>query len=80
MRTFTNSIRLIAVQAGIEDETGGVDHLSLYNSDPKLKPAQVLPKDAVFAIKEPYYKALLAGGYVVRIGKPLLNVTEKRLS
>lgn len=71
VRTFTDSIRLVSIQAGIEDEVGEVDHLALYNGDPALKPAQIMPKDTIFAIKEPFYKASASGGYIVRVGKSM---------
>lgn len=69
VRIFTNAIHLVSVQAGIEDEVDAVDHLALYNGDPKLKPGQALPKGAIFAIKEPFYKVPASGGYLVRVGE-----------
>lgn len=69
VRAFTQAKRVLSVQVGIEDELGDVDHLALYNGDPKLTPTEVLAKDAVFAVKEPHYKAAASGGYIVRVGK-----------
>lgn len=80
VRTFTKSQRLVSVQAGIEDELGDVDTLALYNADPKTKPNQVLPKDTVYAIKEPFYKASAGGGYLVRIGKSSNQSTHSSCS
>lgn len=69
MRVFTEPVRYVSVQAGVEDEAGEVDQLAVYNNDPKLKAPQMLPKGAVFAIKEPLYKTSSSGGYLVRVGK-----------
>lgn len=69
VRIFTPAKRIVSVQAGIEDEDEDVDHIGLYNADPKLKAEQILPKDAVFAVKEPYYKPSASGGYMVRVGE-----------
>lgn len=69
VRTFTHAIHLVSVQAGVEDEAGDVDHLALYNCDPTLQPAQVMPQDTIYAVKEPFYKVSAAGEYIVRVGK-----------
>lgn len=70
VRTFGTARRIQSVQNAIEDGKGNVDRLALYNGDPKLDRNAVLPKGAIFAIKEPFYKATVDGGYIVRVDHP----------
>lgn len=74
IRSFTEAIHLVSIQFGVEDEFGYVDHLALYNGDPKAKPAQIFPKNAVLAVKEPCDKASAAGGFLIRAG--MFDVSE----
>lgn len=54
----------------IEDQNLEVDQLAVYNRNQNSSPTTVLPKGAVFAIKEPYYKAAATGGYIVCVDHP----------
>jgi tetratricopeptide (TPR) repeat protein len=54
----------------VEDGDGNVDLLAVYNFDPLLKPHQVLPKNTILAIKEPYYESFVGGGVGIRIDHP----------
>lgn len=65
---FTKSVRYASVQSGVEDEVGEADFVALYNTDPRLKAKKALPKDAIFAIKEPFYKTASDGRPHIRIG------------
>lgn len=69
VRRLTSAVRITSVPAGIEDDAGEVGNVALYNADPKMKAAQVMPKGTVFAMKEPLFKAGSSGGYIVRVGK-----------
>ncbi|KAK4543021.1 hypothetical protein LTR36_006019 [Oleoguttula mirabilis] len=70
VRTFGHPIRLSSVQNVIEDEHGDVDKLAVYNVDPTLDPEKLLPKGAIFAIKEPFYKTTADGGVSLRVDHP----------
>lgn len=62
--------RVQAVQNVVEDEKGNVERLGLYNTDPGLVPEFSLPKGAIIAVREPFYKATMDGGYTVRVDHP----------
>ncbi|KJX98290.1 TPR domain-containing protein [Zymoseptoria brevis] len=70
VKTFGVPKRFQAVQNAVEDDVGSVDRLSVYNFEPLLTPNEVLPRDVVFAVKEPYYKATADGGVSLRIDHP----------
>lgn len=53
--------------AGIEDVKGNVTMVLLHNTDPSLKKEDILPKDLVLAIKEPYFEMLTNGMYGIVI-------------
>jgi hypothetical protein len=59
-----------SVQNAVEDKNFDVDQLAVYNADPKATPEHVLPKGAIFAIKEPFYKTAASGGYLLRVDHP----------
>ncbi|KAK3723646.1 hypothetical protein LTR37_001527 [Vermiconidia calcicola] len=70
VRTFDHPLRHVATQNIVEDKEGNVGRLSVYNLDPSMPPKTILPKGAIFTIKEPYYKATADGGYSVRVDHP----------
>ncbi|KAK5116852.1 hypothetical protein LTR85_009112 [Meristemomyces frigidus] len=70
VRTFGEPVRVSGLQIAVEDQDGDVDRLSVYNVDPLLEPEQLLPNEAVFAIKEPYYKTTADGGASIRVDHP----------
>ncbi|KAK3723912.1 hypothetical protein LTR37_001396 [Vermiconidia calcicola] len=70
VRTFDHPLRHVATQNIVEDKEVNVDRLSVYNLDPSMPPETILPKGAIFAIKQPYYKATADGGYSVRVDHP----------
>lgn len=77
-RVFGSPYRLQAVQGAIVDAAGNVDRVAVYNFEIGLKPEQVLPKHAILAIKQPYYKVTLDGGVIIRVDHPsdLLVLSE----
>ncbi|KAK5682701.1 hypothetical protein LTS10_005831 [Elasticomyces elasticus] len=70
LRTFGLPQRIQAVQNAVEDAKGNVERLGLYNTDPKLTPEQSLPRGVVIAVREPFYKATMDGGYTIRVDHP----------
>ncbi|KAL1851355.1 hypothetical protein Daus18300_012601 [Diaporthe australafricana] len=70
VKTFCDPIRLSSIQNAIEDVRGDVDRISIYNLPSTTSLARVLPKGAIVAVKEPYYKATADGGVMVRVDHP----------
>lgn len=69
-RTFCEPVRICAIQNAIEDSTGSVNRLSIYNLPSTTPIDMVLPKGAVVAVKEPYLEATADGGVMVRVDHP----------
>ena len=44
--------------------------MAIYNTESSTKDEELLPEDAIFAIKEPYYEVNGEGGYSLRIDHP----------
>jgi tetratricopeptide (TPR) repeat protein len=82
-RTIDTPIRLAAVQTIIEDETGDAERLAVYNSDPNIKAEALLPENALFAIKEPFYWFTGKGSCNLRVDHPSdlvpLNPLDSRI-
>ncbi len=70
VRTFSRPKLMSSVMSLIEDSKLDVDQIAVYNEDPKANFEHILPKDTVFAVKEPYYKKAANGGYLVRVDHP----------
>lgn len=70
VRTFTPAVRVTSVQTAIEDGNLDVNQMCVCNVDLDARAADVLPKGAIFAIKEPYYISGPENGYIVRIDHP----------
>ncbi|KAK0934192.1 hypothetical protein LTR29_014241 [Friedmanniomyces endolithicus] len=70
LRTIGHPTRILAVQNAVEDQSGGVDRLAVYNTHPTTPIEQILPKHALFALREPFYKATVDGGYTIRVDHP----------
>ncbi|KAK5723704.1 hypothetical protein LTR15_005403 [Elasticomyces elasticus] len=70
LRTFGLPQRIQAVQNAVENAEGNVERLALYNTDPKHTPEQSLPRGVVIAVREPFYKATMDGGYTIRVDHP----------
>lgn len=69
-KTFCEPVRISAIQNAIEDIMGSVNRLSIYNLPTATPIDMVLPKGAVVAVKEPYFKATAEGGVMVRVDHP----------
>jgi len=70
LRTFGHPSRIQAVQNAVEDANGNVDRVAVYNTDTGITPERLLPKGAVLAVKEPFYKTTADGGYSLRVDHP----------
>ena len=70
LRAFGHPQRMTGVQNAVEDENGNVDRIGLYNFDTSLTPERILGRGAVIAVKEPYYKVTVDGGYTIRVDHP----------
>ena len=70
VRTIESAIRDAAVQNIIQDETGTVQRLALYNTDAAVNAEEILPTDALFAIKEPYFAVNANNGCSIRVDHP----------
>lgn len=70
VRTFGTARRNVGVENAIEDIHGNVDRISIYNLPLSYSAQQLLPKQCVIAVKEPYYEATADGGYAVRVDHP----------
>jgi tetratricopeptide (TPR) repeat protein len=69
LRGIDEPVRSAAVQTIVEDSSGDVERLAVYNCPANWKPEDYLPDEAVFAVKEPYYEQ--AGqGSCVRVDHP----------
>lgn len=70
VKTFCEPIRISSIQNAVEDIQGAVDRLSVYNLPSASPMHRVLPKGAIVAVKEPYFKSTADGGVVVRVDHP----------
>lgn len=70
VKTFCEPVRISAIQNAIEDMEGSVDRLSIYNLPSAIPIDKVIPKGAIVAVKEPYFKATADGGAMVRVDHP----------
>ncbi|KAI7541229.1 hypothetical protein KC331_g8702 [Hortaea werneckii] len=57
------------VESDVEDEFGSAAQLAIYNTDRLLRADELLPTDAVFAVKEPYCE-VTADGACLRVDHP----------
>lgn len=58
------------MQTIVQDDTGATERLALYNTDASTNEEELLPKNAIFAVKEPYYTATAEGSCSLRIDHP----------
>ncbi|KAK7700105.1 hypothetical protein SLS64_011123 [Diaporthe eres] len=70
VKTFCVPIRISSIQNAVEDIQGAVERLSIYNLPSASLLNNVLPKGAIVAVKEPYFKATADGGVMVRVDHP----------
>ncbi|KAI2607178.1 uncharacterized protein GGS25DRAFT_321472 [Hypoxylon fragiforme] len=70
LRTFTNAKFDRYLCAGVEDSSASVDCILLHNTDPFLRPNQILPKGIVIAVKEPCYRVYPNGMHAIVVEHP----------
>ncbi|KAK2627525.1 hypothetical protein QTJ16_003491 [Diplocarpon rosae] len=72
LRLFVPPLSITAVITLAEDETGDAVKISLYQQETAdvRKSPEVLPKDTVILLKEPYFKIVGDGGYGLRVDHP----------
>lgn len=70
VRAFGHPVQFQAVQNAVEDEKRNVERLSVQFADEGLEAEDVLPRDSVFAIKEPYYKMTVDGFPAIMVDHP----------
>ena len=71
-RTIEMPYRLNSIMSIVEDETGRISLLALYNYTKHItdNPDPYLPVNTILAIKEPYFKATSNGGAMIRCDSP----------
>lgn len=70
VRAIDTALRVAAVHSIVQDNTGIADRLALYNTDVAARAEDLLPEDAILAIKEPYYMAYANRSYSLRVDHP----------
>lgn len=70
VRTIDTALRVAAVHSIVQDATGTAERFALYNTDVAAGAEEVLPEDAIFAIKEPYYMVNANKSYSLRVDHP----------
>lgn len=70
VRTIDTALRVTAVHSIIQDETGATERLALYNTNVAAQVDEILPEDAILAIKEPYYSASANSINSLRVDHP----------
>ncbi len=69
-RIIDTALRVAAVHSIVQDDMGAAERLALYNTDVAIKAEELLPEDAILAIKEPYYVANPNRSYSLRVDHP----------
>ncbi|KAI7109580.1 hypothetical protein KC340_g404 [Hortaea werneckii] len=69
VRTIAHPKSSGGVESTVEDEFGSAARLAIYKTDRLLKADELLPTDAVFALKEPYLGVTI-GGACLRVDHP----------
>ncbi|KAK0100838.1 hypothetical protein ONS95_007285 [Cadophora gregata] len=72
LRLFVTPVRLTGIISLAEDEAGDALTFSLYQQENEdVRPAaDILEKDSVLLLKEPYFKCVGDGGYGLRVDHP----------
>lgn len=72
VKTFCepNAFTTCSILNAIEDGNGDVDRVDLRYIAFVESPERIMPKNAILAIKEPYYKSAFDGGTLVRVDQP----------
>lgn len=67
VHAIDTAIRVAAVHTIVQDNTGTADRLALYNTDIAARAEDLIPEDAIFAIKEPYYVVNANRSFTIRV-------------
>lgn len=70
VRTFGHALRHVEIRNAVEDTQGNVDRLGVLFHPPASTTRQILPKNAIFAVKEPYYTYETEGITIIRVFHP----------
>lgn len=71
VRTASHPLHVLChIQSLVEDGSGDVERVALYNQIETVALEQVLPNNCVFAIKEPFYTSTADGVDAIRIDHP----------
>ncbi|KAH7407333.1 hypothetical protein BKA64DRAFT_705742 [Cadophora sp. MPI-SDFR-AT-0126] len=72
LRLFVSPVRLTGIISLAEDEAGDAVTFSLYQQEGEdVRPAaEILKKDSILLLKEPYFKCVGDGGYGLRVDHP----------
>ncbi|KAK3723647.1 hypothetical protein LTR37_001528 [Vermiconidia calcicola] len=70
VRIIGDAVRHLGVHSIAQDAAGDVGQICLHFQDPHASSGLVLPYDALFAIKEPYYHVADGDNYCIRVDHP----------
>lgn len=70
VRAFCDAVRVECFANAVEDVNGEVERVAVFNVSINVSPQSLLPKGAILAIKEPFYRRASDGGVVIRIDHP----------
>lgn len=70
LRTIAPPVELSAIVTVVEDETGEVDRLTIYNFDAGTSLDEQLPKGSYVAVKEPYFRTSNDRHCTIRVDHP----------
>lgn len=70
VKTFCEPKRMASIMNAVEDQNGDVERVALYHVPINKSMDKYLPKNAVVAVKEPYYTSTMDGGVLIRIDHP----------
>lgn len=70
VKTFCEPMRIASIINAVQDQNGDVDRIALHNFPINIHVNGTIPKDAIFAVKEPYYTLTIDGRVIIRIDHP----------
>lgn len=70
VRTADDGVKAAAVRTIVEDESGDVERLAVYNVYSSPEAADLLSDGCIFAIKEPFFEASATGDLSIRVDHP----------
>lgn len=70
VKTFCEPMRIASIINAVQDQNGDVDRIALHNFPVNVHINGIIPKDVIFAVKEPYYTLAIDGRVIIRIDHP----------